>query len=67
MGLDMYLTISEYVSRTTRNELRPDSPKANPVFEQLVNRRPSWVDKGAYQGISAVSYTHLTQPTTPYV
>ena len=25
------------------------------MFEQLVNRRPSWVDKGAYQGIS-VSY-----------
>ena len=55
MGLDMYLTISEYVARTTRDELRPDTPKSNPVYEQLVDRRPSWVDKGAFQGIS-VSY-----------
>ena len=52
MGLDQYLTISEYIPRTTRDDLRPDTPKANPVFEELVNRRPSWVDKGAYQGIS---------------
>lgn len=52
MGLDQYLTISEYIPRTTRDEMRPDSPKANPVFEELTNRRPSWVDKGAYQGIS---------------
>ncbi len=52
MGLDQFLTISEYVPRTTRDDLRPDTPKANPVFEELVNRRPSWVDKGAYQGIS---------------
>ena len=55
MGLDMYLTINEYVSKTTRDELRPDSPKANPVYEQLVNRRPSWVDKDSFQGIS-ISY-----------
>lgn len=52
MGLDMYLTISEYVSKTTRDHLRPDTPKSNPVYEQLVNRRPSWVDKDSFQGIS---------------
>ena len=52
MGLDMYLTISEYVSKTTRDHLRPDTPKSNPVYEKLVNRRPSWVDKDSFQGIS---------------
>ena len=52
MGLDMYLTISEYVARTKRDELRPDKPKDNPLFQELVNRRPTWVDKGAFQGIS---------------
>ena len=52
MGLDQYLTISEYVSKTTRDELRPDSPKSNPLYEQLVNRRPSWVCKDSYRGIS---------------
>ena len=52
MGLDMYLTISEYVSKTTRDESRPDSPKSNPLYEQLVNRRPSWVCKDSYRGIS---------------
>ena len=52
MGLDMYLTISEYVSRTGRDNLRPDKPKENPVFQELVNRRPTWVDKGGYSGIS---------------
>ena len=52
MGLDQYLTISEYVARTKRDDLMGDAPKANPLFEELVNRRPSWVDKGSYQGIS---------------
>ena len=54
MGLDQYLTINEYVSKTIRDEKRP-GPKANPVYEQLLNRRPSWVDKDSFQGIS-VSY-----------
>ena len=52
MGLDQYLTISEYVARTKRDDLMGDAPKANPLFDELVNRRPSWVDKGSYQGIS---------------
>ena len=52
MGLDQYLTISEYVARTKRDDLRGDAPVANPLFEELVNRRPSWVDKSAHTGIS---------------
>ena len=52
MGLDMYLTISEHVTRTKRDNLMGDAPKANPLFEELVNRRPSWVDKGGFHGIS---------------
>ena len=52
MGLDMYLTISEYVSRTMRDPIQGDAPKDNPLFQELVNRRPTWVDKGAFQGIS---------------
>ena len=52
MGLDQYLTVSEYVTRTTRDGIRPDAPKANPLFEELRDRRPSWVDKGSFQGIS---------------
>ena len=53
MGLDSYLTISEYVSRTKRGDgIQGDSPVANPVFEQLANRRPSWTSKDSYQGIS---------------
>ena len=52
MGLDMYLTISEYVSRTKRDDMSGDAPVANPLFQELVNRRPSWVDKSAHTGIS---------------
>ena len=52
MGLDQYLTISEYVARTKRDDLMGDAPKENPLFQELVNRRPSWVDKGAHTGIS---------------
>ena len=52
MGLDMYLTISEYVARTKRDDLRGDAPAPNPLFQELVNRRPSWVDKSAHTGIS---------------
>ena len=52
MGLDMYLTISEYVARTKRDDLMGDAPASNPLFEELVNRRPSWVDKSGFHGIS---------------
>ena len=52
MGLDMNLTISEYVSRTKRDDMSGDAPVANPLFQELVNRRPSWVDKSAHTGIS---------------
>ena len=52
MGLDMYLTISEYVARTKRDDMSGDAPVANPLFQELVNRRPSWVDKSAHTGIS---------------
>ena len=52
MGLDMYLTISEYVTRTKRDNLMGDAPASNPLFEELVNRRPSWVDKSGFHGIS---------------
>ena len=53
MGLDQYLTISEYVSRTKRGDgIHGDAPKDNPLFQELVNRRPSWVDKSAHTGIS---------------
>lgn len=53
MGLDQYLTISEYVTRTKRGDgIHGDAPVANPLFDELVNRRPSWVDKSAHTGIS---------------
>jgi len=57
MGLDMYLTANEYVSRTKRDEsgLRPDTPQANPLFETLASRREGWVDTAGYAGIS-ISY-----------
>ena len=52
MGLDQYLTISEYVARTKRDEKGGNLPVDNPLFQELVNRRPSWVDKSAHTGIS---------------
>ena len=57
MGLDMYLTANEYVSRTGRDAtgLLPDTPKNNPLFDTLSSRRPGWVDQAGYQGIS-ISY-----------
>ena len=53
MGLDMYLTASEYVSRTERDPqgLSYDTPKANPLFETLASRHKGWVDETGYQGI----------------
>ena len=29
-----------------------DAPKDNPLFQELVNRRPTWVDKSGFNGIS---------------
>ena len=57
MGLDMYLTANEYVSRTQRDPqgLSYDTPKRNPLFDTLADRRPGWVDEAGYQGIS-ISY-----------
>ena len=57
MGLDMYLTANEYVSRTKRDEsgLRIDTPQVNELFQQLSDRRPGWVDEAGYSGIS-ISY-----------
>ena len=57
MGLDMYLTANEYVSRTQRDPsgLSPDTPKRNPLFDTLASRRPGWVDEAGYSGMS-ISY-----------
>ena len=57
MGLDMYLTANEYVSRTMRdpNGLSIDTPKRNELFDTLADRRPGWVDQAGYSGIS-ISY-----------
>ena len=57
MGLDMYLTANEYVSRTMRDEsgLRPDTPQENHLFTWLSKRREGWVDEAGYAGIS-ISY-----------
>ena len=57
MGLDMYLTANEYVSRTKRDSsgLRPDTPEQNELFVELSNRRKGWVDQAGYSGIS-ISY-----------
>jgi len=55
MGLDMYLTANEYVSRTKRDNLMGDAPKRNELFDTLADRRKGWVDEAGYQGIS-ISY-----------
>jgi hypothetical protein len=55
MGLDMYLTANEYVSRTKRDNLMGDAPKRNELFDTLSDRRPGWVDQAGYSGIS-ISY-----------
>ena len=57
MGLDMYLTANEYVSRAARdrNGLLPDTPKENKLFTELSDRRPGWVDSAGYSGMS-ISY-----------
>ena len=57
MGLDMYLTANEYVSRTQRDPqgLSYDTPKENDLFYNLAGRHPGWIDTAGYQGIS-VSY-----------
>ena len=57
MGLDMYLTANEYVSRTKRDSsgLSPDTPEQNELFIELSNRRKGWVDGASYAGIS-ISY-----------
>jgi hypothetical protein len=57
MGLDMYLTANEYVSRTQRDPqgLSYDTPKRNALFDTLADRRKGWVDEAGYQGIS-ISY-----------
>ena len=56
MGLDMYLTANEYVSRTKRDSsgLSPDTPEQNELFVELSNRRKGWVDQAGYSGISIV-------------
>ena len=57
MGLDMYLTATEYVSRTGRDPrgLSYDTPKRNALFDTLADRHKGWVDEDGYQGIS-ISY-----------
>ena len=57
MGLDMYLTANEYVSRTKRdpNGLSYDTPKENEFFTALSDRRKGWVDQASFAGIS-ISY-----------
>ena len=55
MGLDMYLTANEYVSRTKRDDLMGDAPKQNELFVELSDRRKGWIDQAGYQGIS-ISY-----------
>ena len=57
MGLDMYLTANEYVSRTQRdpNGLSIDTPKENKLFTELSDRRKGWIDQAGYSGIS-ISY-----------
>jgi hypothetical protein len=57
MGLDMYLTANEYVSRTQRDPqgLSYDTPKENELFYNLADRRKGWVDNAGYAGIS-ISY-----------
>ena len=57
MGLDMYLTANEYVSRTLRdpNGLSIDTPKENKLFTELSDRRAGWVDQAGYAGMS-ISY-----------
>ena len=57
MGLDMYLTANEYVSRTKRDAsgLSPDTPQQNELFVQLADRREGWIDTAGYAGIS-ISY-----------
>ena len=55
MGLDMYLTANEYVSRTKRNDLLGDTPKENELFYDLAIRRRGWVDQASFAGIS-ISY-----------
>ena len=57
MGLDMYLTANEYVSRTQRDPqgLSYDTPKDNELFYDLAGRHPGWIDTAGYQGIS-ISY-----------
>ena len=54
MGLDMYLTANEYVTRTKRDEsgLRIDTPQQNELFVSLAERRKGWVDGAGYAGIS---------------
>ena len=53
----MYLTASEYVSRTQRdpNGLSYDTPKRNALSDTLADRHKGWVDEAGYQGIS-ISY-----------
>ena len=48
--------------------VRPDRSKVNAVndkWDQFENFRK--YDEFTYEWLSAVSYTHLTLPTTPYV
>ena len=54
MGLDMYLTASEYVTRTKRDIIQGDAPKQNEFFTELADRRKGWVDEPGYSGISVV-------------
>jgi hypothetical protein len=56
MGLDMYLTANEYVSRTRRkDDLYGNTPEENPLFYDLASRRKGWIDEAGYSGIS-ISY-----------
>ena len=54
MGLDMYLTASEYVQRTKRDIIQGDTPKENEFFTELADHRKGWVDQAGYSGISVV-------------
>lgn len=54
MGLDMYLTVSEYVSRTDRSSgiRNGTTPVPNDLFTVLAMRHPAFVDPNSFSGIS---------------
>jgi hypothetical protein len=54
VGLDMYLTVSEYVSRTDRSSgiRNGTTPVPNDLFTVMAMRHPAFVDQNSFSGIS---------------